>query len=469
LTAGSGSSRSPGLGFRIALAAVVPAALALAAVDLFAVRAAREAERVQVERRLDAAARVVEEDRRFFLAVPSASADITARLARIAGFEFLLASREGVIGSSLPESARTTVLAATFPEDGHLELQAGGTGFLARRVTLDHRFLVLLFPTDAVDSAGQRAALPVLLASVAGLAAVAAAGAWLGSRLARPVRDLATTASRVARGESPELRADEGSGPPEARSLAIALNRMLDSLRGAEEARVKRERLAVLGEFAAGVAHDIRNPLSSLRMSLQIVERDASPDAREDIAAALEEMARLERSVGELLVYAGAPRPKREPFDPAAALDDAVRLLRRQAEHLGVTVRVEKVPPLPAAWTGDGDGFRTCVVNLVLNAIQASPRAAVVRVALRSRAADGALLLEVADAGPGVPAHLRERVFEPFFTGRAGGTGLGLAVVRRLADASGGSVECEPGEQGTVFRLTIAACREERPRDGHLA
>lgn len=289
--------------------------------------------------------------------------------------------------------------------------------------------------------------------SAVGLAAAAVAGLFLGERLARPLAELAALARRVAAGEEGE-RAPETRGPAEARDLAAGLNAMLDARRRAEEERVARERLAVLGEFAAGVAHEIRNPLSSMRMTLQLLAEGRTGKEAEDIQVLLDEVRRLEGSVEDLLVYAGSPRMERGPVDLAATARDAVRLLHRQAEHLGVALQVEEAPGTPPA-AGDAVRLRTCVLNLVLNALQASPRGAAVRV--RSAAGGRGVVLEVADSGPGVAPDVGDRIFEPFFSGRPGGTGLGLAVTRRIVEAHGGALAFVSGPAGTVFRADLPA------------
>ncbi len=468
------------LGRRIALAVVAPAAVALGAVDLLAVRAARDAERSQVLRRMEGADAALAEDPRFFLAAPLDAARITARLARIAGFDFALVRGSEPPISSLPpgaagEALLATPAAARGPDPPRaVEIRAGGEGYLALRRDRGAASLVLLFPTAAVERAGREAALPVLVASAAGLLAAAGAGLLLGERLARPLRSLADTARAVAReggavGEpNPGSRADETRGSAEARDLAASLNAMLDALRAAEGDRLRRERLAVLGEFAAGVAHEIRNPLASMRMTLQLLGDGPGGDGlrgkdAEDLRVVLDEVRRLEGSVEDLLLYAGTPRLVREPVDLAAVARDAARVLERQAFHLGVALEVEEAAGAPRA-AGDPARLRTCATNLLLNAVQASPRGGKVRA--RCAGTGKGVALEVADEGPGIPPEVGDRVYEPFFTGRPGGTGLGLAVTRSLAEAHGGSLAYRSGPAGTVFLLEVPSVLGDSPPAG---
>jgi signal transduction histidine kinase len=450
------------LGRRIALAVAAPAALALAAVDLFAVRAARDAERTQVLQRMESAAAALAEDPRFFLAAPLDAADLRTRLAQVVGFEFVLSRGGAEPVSSLPAPAGAEALGGVRPGASGTEVLAGGRHYLAARRDRGGASLVLLFPTEAVDRAGRAAALPVLAASAAGLLAALGAGLLLGERLARPLRALADTARAVAR-DGERRRAEESSGPAEARDLARSLNAMLDALEKGEEARVRRERLAVLGEFAAGIAHEIRNPLSSMRMTLQLVAEGLKGKDAEDVQVVLDEVRRLEASVEELLLYASEPRIARAPVGLAGLAREAARVLERQAAHLGVVLEVEEAAGAPQAM-GDAARLRTCATNLLLNALQASPRGGHVRA--RVSGGQGTAVLEVADEGPGIPPEVGERVYEPFFSGRPGGTGLGLAVTRRIAEAHGGRISYRSGAAGTVFRLEVPAVLPESPRPG---
>ncbi len=451
------------LGRRIALAVVAPAAAALAAVDLLAVHAARGAERNQVLRRMDGTARALSEDPRFFLDAPLDAEGIRRRLAGIAGFDFVLARGDGAPTSSLPGPAAAEALARTPPEAaGGADIVAGGRGYLAVRRDRSGASLVLLFPTDVVEQAGREAALPVILASGAGLLLAAAAGLLLGARLTRPLRALADTARDVGRGGE-RRRADEATGPAEVRDLARSLNAMLDALEKAEAEHVRSERLAVLGEFAAGIAHEIRNPLSSMRMTLQLVGEGLRGKEAEDVLVILDEVARLEASVEGLLLYAAEPRLARGPVDLAAVAGEAARLLARQTAHLGVTVEVEAAGGAPAA-LGDEARLRTCATNLLLNAIQASPRGG--RVRARAAGGEATAVLEVSDEGPGIPAEVGDRIFEPFFSGRPGGTGLGLAVTRRIVEAHGGRISFRSGAAGTVFRVEVPSVLGERAPAG---
>jgi PAS domain S-box-containing protein len=241
------------------------------------------------------------------------------------------------------------------------------------------------------------------------------------------------------------------------------LRRSYGELGRAQRQLVQRERLAALGELSAVLAHEVRNPLAVIFNTLGSLQRMLRPegDARLLLDVAQEEADRLDRMVGDLLDFTRPVPPdlRPEPLDRVAE-EALAAALAPGAE--GVTVVRDYDPGMPPVPL-DPRQVRQAVLNLAGNAIQAMPRGGTLTV--RTRAEAGFALLEVSDTGPGVPPDLRQRIFEPFFTTRAAGTGLGLAVVRRIAEGHGGSVELEDGGAGArfVLRLPLRASVVEMP------
>ncbi|HEY4243408.1 MAG TPA: HAMP domain-containing sensor histidine kinase [Kofleriaceae bacterium] len=213
--------------------------------------------------------------------------------------------------------------------------------------------------------------------------------------------------------------------------------------RATEREREREKRLANLGEMSAVLAHEIRNPLASLKGNAQLLAQMLPEDGKPRAKAnrVVEEAQRLEKLTADLLQFVRTGSIQRAPVDPAAIVRDA-------AAELDVTIDATAAP---ASFPLDAARVRQVAVNLLENAIAAGPPVtATVR-------ADGAeLVLEVADRGPGVPADQREKIFEPFFTGKTSGTGLGLAVARRVVELHGGSLAVydNPGG-GALFRATF--------------
>jgi two-component system sensor histidine kinase HydH len=238
-----------------------------------------------------------------------------------------------------------------------------------------------------------------------------------------------------------------------------------DELARAQEELVKRERLAALGELAAVVAHEVRNPLGAIFNALGALERLLKPqgDAAMLLGIVGEEADRLNRIVGDMLDFVRPSELALEPEPLPPLFASVVEGAAAAAEAAGVMVQVQAAPDLPPVPV-DARQLRQALLNLLLNAIQATPKGGWVLLAARAEAlAKGPMArVEVLDTGPGIPSEVAERVFQPFFTTKASGTGLGLAVVKRIVEAHRGEVFLEPGPgKGArfVIRLPLEARR----------
>jgi signal transduction histidine kinase len=212
------------------------------------------------------------------------------------------------------------------------------------------------------------------------------------------------------------------------------------------EAEVRRaERLAALGRLSAGVAHEIRNPLAGIRTTAELL-KTRLPDGDERVRfteVILEETHRLDRIVGSLLQFAKPAEPKLEPIDLGALLDRAVQLASGKASEHRVSIRRSspRSGPIPLA---DRDQILQVLLNLILNAIEATPAGGEVRVGATGPAGRaGTVTIRVEDGGDGVPASIRERIFDPFFTTKPGGTGLGLSISEHIVRRHGGTIRME--------------------------
>jgi len=224
-----------------------------------------------------------------------------------------------------------------------------------------------------------------------------------------------------------------------------ALRRSDQKLQETQAMLVAKERLAAVGELAAAVAHEVRNPLGAIFNALNILRRELSHPL---VGVLTEESDRLNRIVGDLLDFARPCEPRFSGESISKVINQALSSV--DLDSRGIDVRLElaqDVDQLPM----DGRLVRQLLINLFENAAQAMPVGG--RLSIRTERAEEALRLFVADNGPGVPPHLRERVFAPFFTTKATGTGLGLAVVKRIAESHGGNVQLMPADAGAKFRV----------------
>ncbi len=269
--------------------------------------------------------------------------------------------------------------------------------------------------------------------------------------LASPLKELAAVARRVASGKTDErVRPLEGR---EAADVAQAFNGMLDEL-DAIHARLQRQAsLAAIGELSSSVVHEMRNPLSSIKMNLQALERVVAgdPTHAELARIASQQALRLERMLGELLGYGRPLELHLAPVGFADLVADVREATRNEAQTHGVTVEIEDRTE-GLAVLADPEQLRRALINLLTNAIQATPWGRRVRLIgerdTRPGGGRDGLLLQVRDEGGGIPETAFNRLFEPFFTTREEGTGLGLANVKKIVDYHGGAVRARNRDEG---------------------
>lgn len=228
---------------------------------------------------------------------------------------------------------------------------------------------------------------------------------------------------------------------------------------GAELAAGERQRL--LSRLLSQLAHEIRNPLSSLDVHLQLLEEDLlrlAPPVSPDITGRLEtihsELRRLEGIVGQYLSLA-APAPVHpQPLAIREVLQHVTRLLGPAAAEHDIALAVDLPPDLPVL-QADAGQLKQALLNLVLNALQAVGQRGRVRIAVRAEESRGSLAIEIADTGPGIEPARRQAIFEPFFTTKPAGSGLGLWIVQQIALAHGGSITVANADGGGA-RFTLS-------------
>ncbi|MFE8604735.1 ATP-binding protein [Archangium violaceum] len=239
------------------------------------------------------------------------------------------------------------------------------------------------------------------------------------------------------------------------RGRAEELARLHAELKHTQRQLVEHERLAALGELSAVVAHEVRNPLGAIFNAVATLRRFVEPNApaRTLVTILEEEANRLNRLVDDLLDFARPSAPELYPVPLALMLEEAVRTATSGQPRVRVEWALQPdVPPVPV----DERKMRQSFLNLALNAVQAMPQGGTLRVtAYRCTEKPGAVV-EFTDTGSGIPPELRERLFQPFFTTKATGTGLGLIIVQRTLEAHGGHIHVDsPPGGGTTFRLVL--------------
>jgi len=239
-------------------------------------------------------------------------------------------------------------------------------------------------------------------------------------------------------------------------AIAIDDSRLLEENLRLERELAERERLAALGRMAATVAHEIKNPLSAIKSIAQVMREDEqlNHEYERDLRLIVGETDRLSQSVTQLLSFARKESAAEQPLSIDELLHSVIDLFRANAREQGISLECEIRSD--ATLTGKCvSAVRDAVSNLLLNALQATPSGG--RVKLVADAVNGELSITVEDTGAGVPADLRERIWEPFFTTRQRGTGLGLAIVRKRVQEVGGSASLGSATngRGALFHLRL--------------
>jgi signal transduction histidine kinase len=216
----------------------------------------------------------------------------------------------------------------------------------------------------------------------------------------------------------------------------------------------EQERLAALGQMAATVAHEIKNPLSSIKSIAQVMseDEDLRTEYARDLSLIVGETDRLSRSVTQLLSFARKQGPVEVPCRIEELLNSVTELLRPEAATRGVNV--ERLIETNEELSGRAAAaVRDSVSNLLLNAIQATPEGG--RIQIEARILNSQALITVGDSGPGVAPEIKLRIWEPFFTTRQRGTGLGLAIVRKRMEEAGGSARLAATGSGEGARFEL--------------
>jgi signal transduction histidine kinase len=322
-----------------------------------------------------------------------------------------------------------------------------------------------LYPYDEIASAKRRAIEHIISLGMLGLLAAALLGLLMAHWVALPVRRLAAAARGVTSGGLNEKIPDALSNAvrpktvDEIGELGLAFQTMLETLRRSQNELLKAERLASTGKLAASVAHEIRNPLTSLRMTMQMLQqrsRETDPNLKEGYVIVLREIDRLALAVEELLTFARPRPPRREPVDLNKLVADVLQFLDHQLVHARVKSVAEFDSQLPVEVPLDQNKIRQLLVNLILNAQQAIVRDGTITVKTRWNADSKTVLISVSDTGPGILPEIRDRVFDLFVSTKDGGGGIGLAVAKQVAEEHGGSISFDTSEKGTTFNVTLA-------------
>jgi two-component system, NtrC family, nitrogen regulation sensor histidine kinase NtrY len=302
-----------------------------------------------------------------------------------------------------------------------------------------------------------------------GILVAVIASVWFGARVTRPVVSLADAARRVAAGDlAAKVEVDSHD---ELGELAAAFNHMTEDLLQQKDRAVQAERVAAWRELARRLAHELKNPLFPLQVTVENLLRakEKSPEIfeevfRESTSTLLAEINNLKTIIGRFSEFSRMPQPQRQPTHVNDVLRSVLRVFQAQLQtNSRITVRTELAVDLPEI-SADPDLLHRALSNLVLNAIDAMPQGGELRlqtVATGANRADG-VAVSVSDTGSGLTPEECARLFTPYYTTKQHGTGLGLAIVQSVVSDHGGKISVESTkEKGTTFRIELPGAVSE--------
>jgi signal transduction histidine kinase len=242
------------------------------------------------------------------------------------------------------------------------------------------------------------------------------------------------------------------------------IEHVFERLHQREREVLRAEQLAAVGQVAAGVAHELRNPLTSVKMLVQTGLEGTPPVGLpgEDLAIIEHEIRRMEACIQTFLDFARPPGAERRRTDLLAVVRRALALLEGRARRQKVLLKAEN-PPNPVELCIDGEQIHQVLVNLMLNALDAMPHGGELRLEVRPATSDPPrVTVRIHDTGPGIAAPILARLFEPFVSSKETGLGLGLSICRRLLEANGGDITgANDPEGGALFTFTLPVRQEE--------
>jgi len=324
------------------------------------------------------------------------------------------------------------------------------------------RTIVVVISMDQLQKAKDAAARARLAALAVMGALLILVVAWFSRRATRPISSLTEAARRVASGDldfdvKPKRNDEIGA-------LATTFNEMLGDLRRKrelEEQLRRAEHSAVVGRLASGIAHEIRNPLNFMNLSIDHLQARVAPEdpsTRAEHTRILsmikEEIARLNRMVSDFLSYGRPARLDFREIDAHLLLGEIAEFVKAQADEQHVCIELRVEGDQSTMLEADAKQLRTCFSNLIINAIQAMPHGGQLTITLRPDDTEQVIL--ISDTGVGIPESAREQIFEPYYSTKETGIGLGLPLTRKIIEEHGGKIEVgNTDEVGTTFIVTL--------------
>lgn len=418
--------------------------------------------RHQIETRVRDVAHIVSEGR-----FPLAQKYVLLSIKQLSGADYLLVKENGKRLSTLEIEPERLPPEKEVSDDWRSlrlgpPIRAGDNAYLCSGIRLlrsenSGDILYIFYPESLWRDALWDAVWPFLILGGSVGASSVALAIGLGQGLSRRLDELERRTRRIAGGDFSPVPLPRRND--EIRDLARSINEMAERLAQFQETTQRSERLRLLGQVGGGLAHQLRNGLTGVRLALQLFVRECGEHIDTSaLDVALRQLTLLETNLKRFLDLGRDSEGRREPCSLSTLVNEAVELIRPQCRHAGIELRWQS-PEGDRILVGDDGRLGQLILNVLGNAVEAAGPGGVVQVTLsdESRLAprQPAVVLEVLDSGPGPKPEVADRMFEPFVTGKSEGVGLGLAVARQVAEAHGGNIRWSRNDGWTCFRIEL--------------
>lgn len=315
--------------------------------------------------------------------------------------------------------------------------------------------LSLIVSMAEIDLAKRRLGKIIGLVAISGVLLVAIVGIIIARSITAPVKQLVEVTEQIASGDleaEATVKASDEIG-----ALAGSINQMTRELKRSRDKLVQSEKLAAVGQLAAGIAHEIRNPLTSVKMIVQLLRGRFQEDEAglESVQAILDEIDRLEIIINGLLDFARPMELALKPTNVTDVMNDVLRFMEADMRHRKIELINRVDETLPEVML-DADRMKQVFMNVILNAMQAMPEGGKLNIDYHYDAEIRSIQVNISDTGVGMSQEVLDHAFEPFFSTKSGGAGLGLANVKKIMEQHGGNIQIETAEgQGTKVAVDL--------------
>ena len=382
----------------------------------------------------------------------------------ITGADVITFDSEGAVISATVDPSQTRLIAAITGQAAQ-DARAAGLAGMVRDMSCGQpcivayrpvtgrpgTFVAVIFETEATTAANRAVSRTILLAAVISLAVLVLVSQLVARRVTAPIEALVQFSQAVGAGSS----ARAAAGEDEVGRLGGAFNQMLDRLDESKIAKVRNEKLALAGLFAARVAHDIRNPLASMKINAQLLESSVRGNEKQlaAIGAVLHDISTVESVIRDLIELARPGELRLVPADVNAVVRTVLRQLDARLTHRKVVAVLNLPDRLPLVKI-DTERFAQVLNNVVINAIDAMPGGG--ELAVTTHADDVSVVIDVDDDGSGIDPAIADPIFDPFVSSKPEGVGLGLVNARAVVEGHGGRIELTPRQpRGTRARIVL--------------